>query len=91
MYSGKYLETVYEEIREYNDGKCEDGKVYYLIDWLNEQLEINYIYDSYKRFAGVKIYITLGGPTCWLDTRDCRLYYSYGNEFEQMCLYNDIC
>jgi hypothetical protein len=41
-------------------------------DYLKDAIDIEYAIDSRGKYIGSKIYVALGGPTIWIDTR-------YGN------------
>lgn len=51
-----------------------------VIDYLEDALDIEYTLDSRKNLIGVNIYVTLGGPTCWIDTRRSCVVCRWGNE-----------
>ena len=43
-----------------------------IIDYFDDALDIEYTLNSNFDLVGVNIYVTLGGPTCWIDTaRSC--------------------
>lgn len=81
----KYLEAVSQELKDsYNN-----GEIYEYIN--NNVLDVEYSLNSLKELIGVNLYITLGGPTVWIDTRDCTLTIAWGCERDQLGVYSDIC
>ena len=47
---------------------------------MDEVLEIRFIVDSHAEYCGALIYITLGGPTIWVDTRAHAVKGTWGTE-----------
>ena len=43
-------------------------------------LEIRFIVDSHAEYCGALIYVTLGGPTIWVDTRAHAVKGTWGTE-----------
>lgn len=60
-------------------------------DYLNDVLDVEYILDSSFRLIGVKLYITLGGPTVWIDTRLHTVELRWGGDSETAYLDAEIC
>lgn len=61
--------------------KNEEHEDYYSIsDWLDDQLEVEVTTQLNKNYIGSNVYITLGGPTVWLDTRYSRLEARWGGD-----------
>lgn len=40
-----------------------------ILDYLNDVLDIEYTCSATLEYLGAKIYVTLGGPNIWIDTR----------------------
>lgn len=94
-------------ICEYEEIESEEGEIIYktscgctceeepeqqsLLDYFNDVLDINYILNSNRELIGVRLLLTWGGPTIWLDTLHNELTLSWWNEFERLDLDNDIC
>lgn len=51
-----------------------------LYDYFNDFLDVEYIIDSSGNYIGSKIYITLGGPTVWIDTRTAEVRLRWASE-----------
>lgn len=81
----KYLEAVAQEIKEaYNNGN--------MIDYVCDNvLDVEYILNSLRELIGVKLFITLGGPTIWIDTRNNTLNIAWGSERDTIGTYSEIC
>ena len=47
---------------------------------MDEVLEIRFIVDSHAEYCGALIYVTLGGPTIWVDTRAHAVKGTWGTE-----------
>lgn len=54
----------YNEPDEDNEDEAET-----LADYLADALDVEYTLNSCRECIGVRVYVTLGGPTCWIDTR----------------------
>lgn len=66
----EYCKHIAEELRACHEG-CganEDGEPADLWDYFADALDIEYVITSGLEYSGVKAYVTLGGPTCWIDT-----------------------
>lgn len=51
-----------------------------LYDWLADALDVEYTVDSNLDYKAAKIYVTLGGPTVWIDTRDNAVHLAWGTD-----------
>ena len=84
----EYCEYIRKELRKYYGGEVQDddGEELSLWDYVNkEALDLEYVLDSSFNLIGVKIYVTLNGPTCWIDTRDQTVNYRYGGSGNAFC------
>ena len=84
----RYCEYIRNELREYYTGEHEDddGETLGLYDYIDKEvLDTEYIFDSMFNLIGVKLYVTLNGPTCWIDTREQTVVYSYGGSGKAFC------
>lgn len=43
-------------------------------------MDVEYIIDSRGNYTGSKIYITLGGPTVWIDTRTSEVQLHWASD-----------
>ena len=62
--------VVRHESEEYDD----------LREWIDDQLDGEYIVNWRGEYDGAKVYITLGGPTCYYDTRNGKVSVNWGTE-----------
>ena len=64
-----------------------------LDEWLNELvLEAHRITDYHGRLVGVKLLRTCGGPHCWIDTYDGKVYsVSYGSGVQSVGITRSAC
>lgn len=52
-----------------------------LDEWIEEEaLDIEYTLDGQRNFIGATIYVTLGGPTAWIDTRRQEIVCCWGGQ-----------
>lgn len=59
-------------------------------DYINENaLDIEYVLNSNKELIGVTIYVTLGGPTCYIDTRHSCVVCHWGLDEATVPIDND--
>ena len=75
------LNMIYE-----GHAKNEDGEPVSLYDWICDALDIEYILDSNRALIGAHIYVTLGGPTVWVDTRRNSIECRWGTESDSRWL-----
>lgn len=45
-----------------------------------DDADVEITYDLNRHFLGCKIYLTVGGPTIWLNTRTCILRGTWGTQ-----------
>lgn len=62
------------------DERERQGEPRGLYDWLADVLDVEYEISSRGDLLGVRLYVTLGGPTCWIDTRRQCVEASWGTE-----------
>lgn len=76
------LESLYFSVWtvEEQDERERRGEPCGLCDWLADFLDVEYEIDSNGELLGVKLYVTLGGPSCWVDTRRQCVEARWGGE-----------
>ena len=74
----EYADRIVEEINAVVRHESEeyDG----LLEWLNNQLDIEYTVNGRGEYVGAKVYITLGGPTAYYETRNGKVTVNWGTE-----------
>ena len=50
-----------------------------LYEYLNECLDIEFRCSPTKQYRSAKLYVTLGGPTVWIDTDSGDMLLAWGN------------
>lgn len=89
----EYVSRIAEELEQYYSGEIVDeetGEELSLYDYFSDVLEINYIVNGDLTYSGAKIYITLGGPTVWIDTCTGTIELRWANENATYYLYSEI-
>lgn len=81
----KYAESIRDDIKAIYDGSTEetneDGEQMSIYDYIcSEVLDYETLHDSNKEPIGCNLYVTLGGPTCWIDTRHNEVICRWGTE-----------
>ena len=75
----EYAKNVAEEIESYYNGTAnEDGEEVGLYDYFADALDYEVILTSQKTVKSVRLYVTLGGPTCWVDTEEHAVICHWG-------------
>jgi len=59
--------------------------------YFDDVLDLEYIVNRQKEFVSVKVFVTLGGPTCWIDTHEKKVKLTWGNEKASWCIPSDVC
>jgi hypothetical protein len=74
------------------DGRTCDGSDMGPMDvfMLDEVLDLKFIVDSHAEYCGALIYVTLGGPTIWVDTRAYAVKGTWGTESAEWGITGDI-
>ena len=95
----KNLENIRAELEalcnaEYTDEEREEmennGEAYDLYSYFNDVLDYEYTISRSREYLGAKIWVTLGGPNIWIDTRAEQICGAWGNEREAVCISKDI-
>lgn len=76
----KELKTLYVMSEAEYDRRSEEGENIDLIDYVSDVLDTEYILDSNFTLIGARLYITLGGPTIYVDTHDNEVVGHWGTE-----------
>ena len=89
-----YTNSIRNELRAVWAGEAltEDGEPADLYDYLSDAaLDVEYTLDSARNLIGVSIWLTVGGPSCWIDTRRKEVVTAWGSERASLPLDDDIC
>ena len=84
LYNADYTEEQRDELREIGEPCC-------LYEYFTDVLDFEYAISSKKDFLGVKVWVTLGGPNIWIDTRDGEVKGAWGRDRESAWLPREVC
>ena len=89
----EYCKRIAKEIEECAAGKMvdDDGNQISLYDYLFDVLDYEFTIDSRKEYVSAKIWVTLGGPNIWIDTRERAVKLAWGADREEYPLDWDVC
>lgn len=89
----KYCKNIAEELQSIYNGevKNDDGETMTLYDYMSDILDFEYTVTSRKEYKSVKIWVTLGGPSVWIDTSDSYIRLAWGNQREEYPLAYEVC
>ena len=91
----EYAQRVAEEIEVIYNGTTEeendDGEKMNLYDYVADALDFEVILTSMKTVKSVRLYVTLGGPTCYVDTELHAVVCAWGVDREEFPLDWDVC
>lgn len=81
----EYCKRIAKEIESYVNGEItdDDGETLSLCDWIDDVLDFEFVVDSQKNYVSAKIYVTLGGPTVWVDTVEKAVKLAWGADREE--------
>ena len=51
-----------------------------IYDYMADALDYDFRIDSQREFSGIRVYVTLGGPSCWIDTERRTVEIRWGGE-----------
>ena len=91
----EYAKRIAEEIEAIYNGTTEeendDGEKMSLYDYVADALDFSAIVSSQKTIQSVRLYVTLGGPTCYVDTELHSVVCAWGGDREEFPLDWDAC
>ena len=88
----EYAKRVAEEIEAiYNGTTEEDGEKMSLYDYVADALDFSAVVSSQKTIQSIRLYVTLGGPTCYVDTELHAVVCAWGGDREEYLLDWDAC
>ncbi len=62
-----------------------------MYDYIDDVLDVEYTIDSQREYIGARMYVTLGGPTVYIDTRDQMVRLCWGGERAEWGLSCNTC
>lgn len=88
----EYAKRIMEEAEAYYNGTTnEDGEEVSLYDYVADALDYEVILTSQKTLKAVRLYVTLGGPTCWIDTEKHTVVCHWGADQMEHPISWDLC
>ena len=91
----KYAQRVAEEIEAIYNGTTEeendDGEKMSLYDYVADALDFSAVVSSQKTIQSIRLYVALGGPTCYVDTELHSVVCAWGGDREEFPLDWDAC
>ena len=91
----EYAQRVAAEIEAIYNGTTEeendDGERMSLYDYVADALDFSAIVSSQKTIQSIRLYVTLGGPTCYVDTELHAVVCVWGGDREEYLLDWDAC
>ena len=88
-----YIDNIYDELNAIYEGKAEndDGEQASFYDYFDDALDWEYYVDRNGDYNGVQVYVTLGGPNVWIDTRRGEIAGAWGTDRADRWLPREIC
>ena len=88
----EYAKRIAKEAEAYYNGTTnEDGEEVGLYDYFAGALDYDIILSSTRAVKAVRLYVTLGGPTCWIDTEEHAVICVWGTERAEQGIDWDLC
>lgn len=91
----EYAQRIAEEIEAIYNGTTEeendDGEKMSLYDYVADALDFEIVLTSMKTVKSIRLYVTLGGPTCYVDTELHSVVCAWGVDRAEYALDWDIC
>lgn len=84
LYEADYTDDEREELEERGEA-CD------LYGYFNDVLDYEYTISSRLDFLGVKVWVTLGGPNIYIDTRAGEIVGRWGVDEARVYLPSEIC
>lgn len=89
----EYCRRIAEELEQYSNGEITDeetGEELSIYNYFSDILDVEYIINRDLSYSAVKVYVTLGGPTVWIDTYKGSVELRWANEESRYFLKSDI-
>lgn len=90
----EYCDRIKAELTAIYDGTTkeqnDDGEQMTLYDYFADALDCEYTISSTGEYLGVRVYVTLGGPNVWIDTRRGEIAGAWGTDRAEVWLPSEI-
>lgn len=84
LYEASYTDEEREKMEE-------TGEAYDLYSYFSDALDVEYTISSRGDFLGARVYVTLGGPNVWVDTREGYVKGAWGSDREEAWIPSEVC
>lgn len=86
------LEQLYnnEWSDEEREQREEDGEPCDMGEYFNDCLDVEYTISSRGEYLGASVWVTIGGPSIWIDTRDNEIKGRWGSDAVDIRLPSEI-
>lgn len=83
-----YCENVRDELQAIANGSKhnDDGEPVTMWDYFEDALDVEYTMNSRGEYLGARVYVALGGPNIWVDTREREIGGAWGTARESVYL-----
>ena len=88
----EYCKRIAKELEQYIYGEItnEDGDELSIYDYMQDVLDFEITLDSRMQYTSCRVYVTLGGPTVWVDTHTQTVELRWGGEESRCYLDGEI-
>lgn len=89
----EYCKHIVDGIEAFAAGQItnDEGDEMDLHDWMAEALDIEYTITSQGDYKACRIWVTLGGPSAWVDTDEKTVKVAWGTDRASYLLNWDTC
>lgn len=89
------IELDEDDVEEYEELKEQLRKIEYagasdLYEYFEDCLDVEYTIDSRGNYLGVCVWICVGGPGIWIDTRDRAVKLAWGSDRAEAYITSDV-
>ena len=87
-----YVNNIFDELNAIYEGRAtnEDGEQATFYDYFQDALDYEYTIGSNGDYLGVRVYVALGGPNIWVDTRRGEIGGAWGTDRADRWLPSEI-
>lgn len=90
----EYVKRIRDELEAVYNGTTnetnEDGEPVTMWDYFADPLDYEFTANSSGEYIGVRVYVTLGGPNIWVDTRCSEIAGAWGSDRADIWLPSEI-
>lgn len=87
-----YCDGIFDELNAIYEGRAtnDDGEPATMWDYFNDPLDFEYTVSARGDYMGVRVYVALGGPNIWIDTRRGEIGGAWGTDRAERWLPSEI-